>query len=345
MRIPRSTAVSLSVLAVMAATSMASAAETRILFNYFVPPKHPLKLGIIDHWSARVAKGSQGRIQTRFPAKTLAPAPRQWRMVTSGIADATVMYNNFERKRLSLDQVGTLPFSITDASSAAIALWRTHKKFFESKNQYKGVKFLGYIMHGGGELISLKQPITSMDDLRKMKIRTPPGAVAKALGKTGAAVVPTPGIKAFDVVSKGIVDGMVLPIGDTWKLKMMPYVKHVTKVPGKVYGAVFSLYMNQKVWDRLSTADKGVVLSASGEKIAADSHNWGDVDIVAEKLFRKRGIGIRNASAAFTAALKKAWAYQDKEWIAAANAAGVDGNAALAFFRAEAARIYAARNK
>ena len=197
-------------------------AETKILFNYFVPPKHPLKVGIMDNWSKRVAEGSNGRIEVSYPAKTLAPAPRQWKMITSGIADATVMYNNFERKRLSLDQVGTLPFSITDASSTATALWRTHKKYFEAKNQYKGVKFLGYIMHGGGELFSLKDPILSVADMKKMKLRSPPGDVAKAVGKTGAAVVPTPGVKAFDVVSKGIVDGMVFPIGDVWKLKMMP---------------------------------------------------------------------------------------------------------------------------
>lgn len=317
-------------------------AETKILFNYFVPPKHPLKVGIIDNWSKRVTEASKGGIKVSYPAKTLAPAPRQWKMITSGIADTTVMYNNFERKRLSLDQVGTLPFSITDASSTATALWRTHKKYFEAKNQYKGVKFLGYIMHGGGELFSLKDPILSVADMAKMKLRSPPGDVAKAVGKTGAAVVPTPGVKAFDVVSKGIVDGMVFPIGDVWKLKMMPYVKHLTKVPGKVYGAVFSLYMNQKVWNKLSKEDKAVVEAASGEKISMDSNNWGNVDIQAEGIYKKNGIGIHNASAGFTADLKKLWAYQDEAWIATANKAGVDGRAALDFYRAESKRIYKA---
>ena len=320
-------------------------AETKILFNYFVPPKHPLKVGIMDNWSKRVAEGSNGRIKVSYPAKTLAPAPRQWKMITSGIADATVMYNNFERKRLSLDQVGTLPFSITDASSTATALWRTHKKYFEAKNQYKGVKFLGYIMHGGGELFSLKDPILSVADMAKMKLRSPPGDVAKAVGKTGAAVVPTPGVKAFDVVSKGIVDGMVFPIGDVWKLKMMPYVKHLTKVPGKVYGAVFSLYMNQKVWNKLSKEDKAVVEAASGEKISMDSNNWGNTDIQAEAIYRKNGIGIHTASAEFTADLKKLWAYQDNAWIETANKAGVDGRAALDFYRAESKRIYQATRK
>lgn len=345
MKIVAKAAISLGAAGFLVAASAPALAETKVLFNYFVPPKHPLKVGIIDKWTDRVTKGTQGRIKISYPAKTLAPAPRQWKMVTSGIADATVMYNNFERKRLSLDQVGTLPFSITDAPSTAIALWRTHKKYFESKNQYKGVKLLGYIMHGGGEFFSLKDPITSVADLQKMKMRTPPGAVAKAVSRTGAAVVPTPGVKAFDVVSKGIVDGMVFPIADVWKLKMMPYVKHLTKVDGKVYGAVFSLYMNQKVWNRLSKADKAALIAASEEKIAADSNNWGGIDIEAEALYRKRGIGIRNASAAFTADLKKLWAYQDEEWIAAANKAGVDGKAALAFYRAEAKRIYAARKK
>ena len=345
MKIATRSAITIGAVGLIAATAAPSFAETKILFNYFVPPKHPLKLGVIDKWTDRVTKGAKGGIKVSYPAKTLAPAPRQWKMVTSGIADATVMYNNFERKRLSLDQIGTLPFSITDASSTAIALWRTHKKFFEAKNQYKGVKFLGYVMHGGGEFFSLKEPITSVADLKKMKMRVPPGAVAQAVSKTGAAVVPTPGVKAFDVVSKGIVDGMVFPIGDVWKLKMMPYVKHLTKVDGKVYGAVFSLYMNQKVWNRLSKADKAAVTAASGEKIAADSNNWGDVDNEAEAIYRKRGIGVHKASAAFTADLKKLWAYQDQAWIETANKAGVDGKAALAYFRAEAKRVYAARKK
>ena len=335
----RTTVKALAALGAAAVVSGTAQAETKILFNYFVPPKHPVKVGVIDPWTDRVTKATDGRIAVSYPAKTLAPAPRQWKMVTSGIADATIMFNNFERKRLTLDQVGTLPFSITDASATAVALWRTHKKYFEAKNQYKGVKLLGFFMHGGGEFFSLKDPIISVADLAKMKMRVPPGDVAKALSKTGAAVVPTPGVKAYDVVSKGIVDGMVFPIGDVWKLKMMPYVKHLTKVPGKVYGSVFSLYMNQKVWDRLSKADKAAVLASSGEKIAADSRNWGDVDKEAEEIYRKRGIGVVEASAGFAADLKKLWAYQDAEWIERANAAGVDGKAALAFFRAEAKRI------
>ncbi len=340
----RRMALSAGAAGLLLAASPASA-ETKILFNYFVPPNHPLKIGIIDKWAQRVTEASGGRIAVGFPAKTLAPAPRQWKMVTSGIADATVMYNNFERKRLSLDQVGTLPFSITDASSTATALWRTHKKYFAAKNQYKGVKFLGYIMHGGGEFFSLREPILSLADLKKMKLRTPPGDVAKAIGKTGATVVPTPGVKAFDVVSKGIVDGMIFPIGDVWKLKMMPYVKHLTKVPGKIYGAVFSLYMNQKVWNKLSKENKAIVLAASGEKISMDSNNWGNVDIEAEAIYRKQGIGVHDASQAFTSELKKLWAYQDDAWIAAANKAGVDGRTALDYFRAEAKKIYGARKQ
>ena len=48
--------ISLSAIVLMSATSIASAAETKILFNFFVPPKHPLKVGIIDHWAKRVMK-------------------------------------------------------------------------------------------------------------------------------------------------------------------------------------------------------------------------------------------------------------------------------------------------
>ena len=76
-----------------------------------------------------------------------------------------------------------------------------------------------------------------------------------------------------------------------------------------------------------------------------DSNNWGNFDIEAQEIFRKKGIGIHNASAEFTANLKKLWAYQDEAWIETANKAGVDGRAALDFYRAESQRIYKAARK
>jgi TRAP-type transport system periplasmic protein len=329
--------------AVIFAMATPAAAETKVLFNFFVPPKHPIVTGIIKTWAARATKATEGRLKVSYPAKSLAPAPRQWKMVTSGIADATIMFNNFERNRLSLDQLGTLPFVISDGTSSAIALWKTHKKYFEAKKQYKGVKLLGFFMHGGGEFFSLKGPIKSIADLKRMKMRTSPGSTAGAMSKIGSTVVPTPGVKAFNVVSKGIVDGMVFPIGDVWKLKMMAYAKHLTKVPGKVYGAVFSMYMNQKKWDSLSKKDQAAIEAVSGERIAADTENWVKIDAQAEVLYRKRGIGIHNASPAFVANLKKAWAYMASDWIKTANKVGIDGKAAYQYFIAEGKRLHKAR--
>jgi len=71
---------------------------------------------------------------------------------------------------------------------------------------------------------------------------------------------------------------------------------------------------------------------------AVEQRHVGEFEMVGQ------GIGVHDASAAFTSDLRKLWAYQDDAWIATANKAGVDGRAALDYFRAEAKKIYQARS-
>jgi TRAP-type C4-dicarboxylate transport system substrate-binding protein len=311
-------------------------AKTRLLFNIFVPPKHLMRTAIAAGWIKRVEAASKGQIKVHIPAKTLAPAPRQWGMITDGIADVTVMYNVFERRRLTLIQMSYLPFMVPTARSAGIALWHTQNKYYAKAHQFKGVKLLGFFFLPPGAIHSMDKPIKSVADLKEMKIRVSPGVPAKAAAALGGVPVPTPGIKAYEVVSKGVVDAMFFPPSDTYSLKMVPYVKHTLLVPGGLYGASFSLFMNQKKFDGLPKAQQAAIMASSGEKIAEDGAAMDKLNNVALKALKDHGATIDTANAAFMAEAKKKLAFLRTGWLAAAKKAGVDGKAALAYYTAEA---------
>ncbi|MBL6958697.1 MAG: TRAP transporter substrate-binding protein DctP [Rhodospirillales bacterium] len=313
-------------------------AATELLFNVFVPPKHPFNTGMFIPWAKDVMRVTEGRVKVSFTTATLAPPPKQWNMISKGIADVAMLANIFERNRLTMNVIGDLPFLGDSAVHRGVALWRTHKKFFEKANEYKGVKLLGLWTISGAHLFHGKKPIRAVSDLNKEKMWVIAGLPNKMIASLGAVVVSVPGVKMFNVVSKGIVNGKVTSPYGMNAFKTMPYIKHITKVPGGVSSVTFSLLLNKKKWDSMSKKDQELVMSVSGETIARNAGKKTDqLDAKALKMAKAKGITYETASPAFVKELKEKLAFASKGWVANAAKKGVDGNAALAYYRQQVA--------
>ena len=315
-------------------------AETKLLFNNFVPETHPITL-ILKAWAARVAKATDGRVVIEFPASSLAPPPRQWDMVTKGIADGGWLFNAFESKRLALVQMYHLPFNTPSGEAAGVAMNRTQAKFFAKANEYKGIHLLGQFSFVGNNINMAKKPIRSVADLKDVKIRTSPGIGKDIFETLGAVVVTTPGAKAFEVVSKGVVDGLAHSFADAVAFKMVPYIKYVTTIPGKIYNSGFSLLLNEKKWKSLSAKDQAAITSVSGEMIGRDSRLWDEQNEKARKEMAKEGVQIEAASPAFVKELHEKLGVITDEWIKSVKDRPVDAKAALAYYKAEVEKVQA----
>ena len=330
------TAISLAAAAAMMATASAKA-ETKILFSPFTPPGHVMFTGIVKPWAADVERVTEGRVKITYPANSLAPPPAQWEMVTNGIADAAFIFNGFAQKRLPLITVAHLPFVTTTAEATSVALWRTYEKFFKKADEYKGVHLLGLYTHPGNPLFSLGAPIVKASQLDGLKVWAAPGPPAEAMGKLGAAVVSGPAVRMYEIVSKGTVDAFVgVPYADVKNFKLVPYTKAATEVPGKLGGASFSMFMNEKTWNKISKKDQEAIDKVSGEMIARHAKSWDADDQVGLKEFLAAGGKQVEAPAAFVTELHQKLQFIEENWLKDAAKAGVDGKAALAYFRAEA---------
>lgn len=333
--------VAISAAAVVGAgTLMVSAApvtaQTKLLFNRFVPVKHPFNTGMFEPWAKDVEKATNGRVKVEFTTASLAPPPKQWNMVSKGLADVAMLANIFERNRLKLPPMAQLPFLGEKAEARGRALWRTHVKYFAKANEYKGMKLAGLWTLPGAWIFHGQKPIRSLTDFKNEKMWVIAGTPNKMVTEFGAVVVSVPGVKMFNVVSKGIVNGKVTSPYTMRAFKTMPYIKHATFVPGGLHAVTFSLLFNEKKWKRISKADKAAIDSVSGERVAVNAGRKTDsLDLVVAADAKKKGITFENASPEFVAAMKKSSAHFTNEWIETAKSRGVDGEAALAYFKSQ----------
>lgn len=317
-------------------------AETKLTANYFTTRKSPNWTALMKPWIDQVEKESNGRIKIFVPTASMAPAPRQWDIVAKGVADVAITPNTFKRNILHLTPIAELPFNTFGSEASSVAVTRTHNKYFAEANEYgkNGMHLLMPYALAGHVLHSLKGPISSVSDLKGMKMQGDPGRPKFTLNAIGATAVVAPGIKIFEMMSKGIVDGAMYPNATTFVFRAGRYVKHVTEVPGKLGNISWSFIMNKKVYDGLSLEDRKVIDAASTEVMA---HRYGKAQDGQEAFARadhiKNGAKYATASPAFVAEMKKRLAFIQDEWVERANKRGVDGAAALKYFGEQAKTV------
>jgi TRAP-type C4-dicarboxylate transport system substrate-binding protein len=119
-------------------------------------------------------------------------------------------------------------------------------------------------------------------------------------------------------------------------------LEQATLFPGGMYSSSFGFFMNEDKWNKLAKQDQEAIARISGEHIARlAGRSWDEADKKGLEALQKSGVKIVNADAAFVAEVQKRSAPIVEDWIAKANAKGVDAARILAEFRAELKKVAA----
>jgi TRAP-type C4-dicarboxylate transport system substrate-binding protein len=145
-----------------------------------------------------------------------------------------------------------------------------------------------------------------------------------------------PASESYELLSTGVVDGVLFPPESVVSFRLDSVVKHATVFPGGLYADLHGIIMNPGAFDRLSEKDREIVMSLSGEHIARmGGKAWGDADVAAMKTLEANNVQFHPASEELIAAVKERTASFEQAWLDAAKAKGIDGPAVLAEFRAD----------
>ena len=319
----------------LAATVGTASAKTRLLVNCFWPSSHFACSEVLPNWIDEVERVTDGRVTGNIPPKSVAPPPEQLAAVEKGLVDVAVQFNGLIQNRVTGPLVAMQPFvGNHDAEAMSRALWATNREYFPA--EFDTVELLAQFVISPGELYSqTDQPINSIEELAGRKMWVLPGPLAAIAKNLGSGVVSTPAVKSNEIISRGVVDGHLgLDPQAVQAFQLMPYTKSVTSFSAAVYAASFSVFVNKDKWAEIDPADQEAIMAVSGDVLgAAFGKRWNAAAAEAEAAYGDAGIEVAEADPAFEAALVEASAFVTDGWLEAADKAGIDGKAALQFYK------------
>ncbi len=248
------------------------AQEVTLKLHHFLPAGSFAQTMLIQPWCDRIAKDSGGKMKCQiYPSMQLGGTPAQLvDQVKDGIVDIIWTLPGYSAGRFPLAEVFELPFMMQNPEATSKALWDYVQQ--DDAAEFKDYKLLALHVHGDGVFHLSKKPVQTMADLKGMKLRAPTRQSNKFLLALGATPVAMPVPQVSEAMSKGVIDGALVPYEVVPAVKLQELAKfHSETDPEEpaLYTSVFMLAMNKGKYDSLSPELKKVIDANSGQGVSA----------------------------------------------------------------------------
>ena len=325
----------------VACAASAQAAETYTLkFGHFLPSTSYQQREMFEPWCAKLKEESAGRLECQiYPSMQLGGTPAKLAdMVRNGVADIVWTAPSYSPGKFPRIEAVEQPFLMPyGARNSDPIIWKFYQQY--AKEDFKGYKVLAMHGDGGMGFHTRSKAITSLDDLKGMKLRASHRASALLVESFGAAPVSMPPPQMTESLSKGVIDGVLF----TWSTIRDVKVDEVTRFHREppagspsLTSTVLTMLMNEKKFASLPKDLQEILERNSGEALnnmisgVWDKHMESAIQATpAEQIV--------NISADNYAAMQKAAEPVAQNWVKEVAAKGVDGNALLQGVRGIAA--------
>jgi TRAP-type C4-dicarboxylate transport system substrate-binding protein len=315
---------------------------TTLKVHHFLPTGSTTHAKLIMPWCAKIEAESAGRLKCQiFPSMQLGgTAPQLYDQVRDGVADIVWTLPGYNAGRFLSMEVFELPFMINDAQSASRAAWQYYEK--HGRSDFRDVRPLAVHVHDAGYLHTRERPVRTLEDFRGMKLRAPTRQTNKLLAALGAAPVSMPVTGLADAMSKGVIDGALVPWEVVPAIKVHEVARFHTETDPNMpalYTAVFLFAMNPKTYASLPPDLRAVIDRNSGAELSEQAGRlWDEQKAPARKLALDRGNTIVVVPAAELARWQQAAQSVITDWLADLKRRQIDADALLADARGLLAR-------
>jgi TRAP-type transport system periplasmic protein len=259
-------AVSLGAAFVLAAGAV-NAQDVILKIHHFLPPQSTIQTQFFNPWCEKIGKESGGKLKCQiYPAMQLGGTPPQlFDQARDGVADIVWTLPTYQAGRFLKSEVFELPFMAKNSETGSPAFWDYVQK--NSLDEFKGTKLIAAHLHDGSLLHFSSKQVKTMDELKGLKIRAPSRIGTKFLAALGAAPVQMPVPQVTEAISKGVIDGTMVPWEIVPAIKLHEVAKyHLDNPPDRprMSNSIFVVAMNQAKYDSLPPDLKKVIDSNSG---------------------------------------------------------------------------------
>ena len=242
-----------------------------LTYSNFFPPTH-LHSVLADKFCQEINQRSNGRVEiTHYPGGTLTPAPQVYDGVVEGISDIGMSVLAYTMGRFPATELVDMPHGYPNGWVATNVANDFYKEF--KPEEFDDVHVLYFHAHGPGVVFTTDKPVRKMEDLQGLVLRST-GVGAKIIEALGAEGYGASQGEAYELMSKGTIDGSLTPREVLKGWNQAEVVKYVTACYDIGYTANMFVVMNKDKWNSLPEDIQDIFTEVSEEWIEKHGKVW-----------------------------------------------------------------------
>src|SRR5690625_362614 len=212
----------------------------------FAPDQHPVQRELFPDWAAAIEEATDGLVTIDiYAGGTLLASGDIYPGVESGIADIGHDVSGYNAGRLPV--LNSMYLGGVEYQNASVSSYVARDLVEELDPEELHDTELMFIYGISPGLLMTKEPVENLEDLKGMQIRAS-GTNVETLEALGGTPVAMPVSDAYESMSRGVIDGSLLP-ADTLRAFNLAEVTDYVTHSSLIYNTVHYVTMNKDVWD------------------------------------------------------------------------------------------------
>ncbi|MDP5241335.1 TRAP transporter substrate-binding protein [Uliginosibacterium sp. 31-16] len=284
-----------------------ASAQVELKLGHFGAEDHPAQTAA-KQFASNVDKRTGGKVRIKiFPNNQLGNPPEVLEQAVLGAIDMSLSGQDQIAKYVPKFDAVSTPFAFKDYAMADKVLDGDFKKWVAKDLEAKGLVYLSAWEWGFREVSNSKRPILKPEDMKGLKIRTPPAFAYQAFVEACGGLVQTIGFSELVMAMKtGVVDGQENPIAVIYNLKLYESQKYISML-NYTYSSMTHV-VSKRVWDKLTPEQQKIIQEESDSASKLMRHLVRDQEATQIAEMKKLGIRIDTPDLApFKAAMPSAY--------------------------------------
>ncbi|WP_108660267.1 TRAP transporter substrate-binding protein [Acuticoccus kandeliae] len=278
------------------ALSVATADAVTLRLSTQVAAPHPF-IDVADFFKAEVEKRTNGDVTVKiFPNASLGKDDAVFNELRIGTVDLMISSTNNAAKQLPQVQIFDLYYIFPDydAFNAATA---PGSPVFESlqglaDERKLGIKFLALFGSGSRNLSVATGPVETLDDIKGLKMRTPPSQiVAKSWQAFGTVPVTVAWPELYAAIQTGVAQALESTLSGNLGSKLYEVAPYLALTQHSINGSYFA--MSERSWGKLTPEQQKIVADVAAEAgLLGTKKGMEADDNLAEVLAKDHGVTV-----------------------------------------------------
>lgn len=319
------------------ASSLPSQAQPRTLrVADSFPSGHYLVRLMIQPWMADVTRRTNGEVTfSYFPSQQLGKAADMLTLTQTGVADIGYVAPAYVTDKMPVSEVAMLPGGFSTSCQGTRAYLEAAQRGIVAAQDYRPnrIRLLLAVALPPYQILTVRAPVRSEQDLRGVKLRSTGGAQDLTLRTIGATPMRMAAPEAYESLSRGTLDGVLFPLDSVMSYNVEKLVRYSTD--GSNFGSFVVAYsISDAVWNRLPAAMQQAMTEAADAVNASACAAVDRQEAETKEKLQAAGIQFLALPDPYRGQVAEQLAQVGTQWARGLDARGRKGSEALAEFRA-----------